>query len=36
MGVDCFGRKVDGVFEIMLTKTMRDEYINCQIKNITK
>lgn len=46
MGVDtydkdalayCFGRKVDGVFEIMLSKTMRDENeFKQEIENLAK
>ena len=46
MGVDtydkdalayCFGRKVDGVFEIMLTKTMRDENeFKQEVENLAK
>jgi hypothetical protein len=46
MGVDtydkdalvyCFGRKIDGVFEIMLTKTMRNETeFNQEIENLVK
>lgn len=46
MGVDtydknafayCFGRKVDGVFEIMLSKTMRDENeFNQEVENLAK
>jgi len=46
MGVDtydkgalayCFGRKVDGVFEIMLTKTMRDEKeFKQEVENLAK
>ena len=46
MGVDtydkgtlayCFGRKVDGVFEIMISKTMRDEKeFKQEVENLTK
>ena len=46
MGVDtydkdalayCFGRKVDGVFDIMLTKTMRDENeFKQEVENLAK
>lgn len=46
MGVDtydkdalayCFGRKVDGVFEIMLSKTMRDEKeFKQEVENLAK
>jgi len=46
MGVDtydkdalayCFGRKVDGVFEIMLSKTMRDENeFKQEVENLAK
>ena len=46
MGVDtydkdahayCFGRKVDGVFEIMLSKTMRDEdQFKQEVENLAK
>lgn len=46
MGVDtydkyalayCFGRKVDGVFEIMLAKTMRDEKeFKQEVENLAK
>ena len=46
MGVDtydkdaltyCFGRKVDGVFEIMLAKTMRDENeFKQEVENLAK
>lgn len=46
MGVDtydkdalayCFSRKVDGVFEIMLTKTMRDENeFKQEVENLAK
>lgn len=33
----CFGRKVDGVFEIMLAKTMRDENeFKQEVENLTK
>ena len=46
MGVDtydkdalayCFGRKVDGVFEVMLSKTMRDENeFKQEVENLAK
>lgn len=46
MGVDtydknalayCFGRKIDGVFEIMLAKTMRDENeFKQEVENLAK
>ena len=33
----CFGRKVDGVFEIMLSKTMRDENeFKQEVENLAK
>lgn len=33
----CFGRKVDGVFEIMLAKTMRDEKeFKQEVENLAK
>lgn len=33
----CFGRKVDGVFEIMLAKTMRDENeFKQEVENLAK
>lgn len=33
----CFGRKVDGVFEIMLSKTMRDEKeFKQEVENLAK
>jgi len=33
----CLGRKVDGVFEIMLTKTMRDEKeFKQEVENLSK
>lgn len=33
----CFGRKVDGVFEIMLTKTMSDEKeFKQEVENLAK
>ena len=33
----CFGRKVDGVFEIMLAKTMRNENeFNQEVENLAK
>lgn len=35
----CFGRKIDGVFEILLAKTMRDRdktKFNQEVENLTK